>query len=100
MLELDEAMKNEIVNELYTRLDNFMASTIIDNLPPEAVEEFIKLNEQKKSQAEIEQFLKDKMPNSQEVMTQAFMNFRDMYLGNVSVARNAPSPSEKPAESN
>lgn len=96
MLELDDAMHEEMIKELYARLDNFIASTIIDSLPDDSVEEFIRMNEQKKPQAEIEQFLKDKIPNSQEVMSQAFINFRDLYLGNVSAARNAPQANSTP----
>lgn len=91
MTTLDDDMKEEMVKELFARLDNYITSTIIDNLPSENLEEFIKLNEEKKSMEEIESYLKDKMPNAQEVFTKAFMEFRDLYLGGVTVARNAPS---------
>lgn len=92
MTALDENMREEMIKELYARLDNFITTAIIDNLPPEHLDEFIKLNEEKKPQTEIEQFLKDKMPNSQEVFSSAFSEFRDLYLGNVSLSRNAPAP--------
>lgn len=91
MKTLDEGMKEEMVKELYARLDNFLTSTIIDNLPPENIEEFIKMNEEKRPKAEIEQYLKDKIANSQDVFTKAFMDFRELYLGNIAVARNAPA---------
>ena len=90
MTSLDDQMHEEMIKELYIRLDNFITSTIINNLPPEHLEEFIKANQEKKPLAEIEQFLKDKMPNVHEVFAQAFTEFRDMYLGNVTAARNAP----------
>lgn len=99
MLNLDESMHQEMINELYARLDNFIASTIIDNLPAESVEEFIQMNEQKKPQAEIEQYLRDKMPNSEDTMSKAFMDFRDLYLGNVAVSRNAPASSDSSPDS-
>lgn len=86
----DDEMKEEMIKELYARLDNFITSTIVNNMPPEHLDEFIKLNEEKKPQAEIEEFLKNNLPNSQEIMTKAFMEFRDLYLGNVAVARNTP----------
>ncbi|MCL4418994.1 DUF5663 domain-containing protein [Patescibacteria group bacterium] len=92
MTTLDDAMREEMIKELFARLDNFIASAIIEKLPPENLDEFIKMNEEKKSQAEIEQFLKDKMPNAQEVFANAFSDFRNLYLSNVSVARNAPAP--------
>lgn len=94
MTALDEAMREEMIKELYARLDHFLTARIIDNMPPEHLEEFIKMNEEKKSQAEIEQYLKAKMPNAQGVFTQAFAEFRDLYLGNVAVARNAPQKTE------
>ncbi len=86
----DEAMKAEMTKELYARLDNYLTSVIIDNMPPEHLDEFIKINEAKKSREEIEGFLKEKMPNSADIFAKAFGDFREMYLGNVTVARNAP----------
>lgn len=91
MTTLDDQMREEMIKELFARLDNFIASAIIEKLPPENLDEFIKLNEEKKPQEEIEQFLKDKMPNSQEVFANAFSDFRSLYLSNVSVAGSAPA---------
>lgn len=88
---LDENAREETIKELFVQLDNFMTTAIIDNMPPEYLDEFIKLNEEKKSQAEIEAFLKEKMPNAQEVFANAFKNFRNFYLGNIAVARNKPA---------
>lgn len=88
---LDDKVREETIKELYVQLDNFMTTAIIDNMPPEHLDDFIKLNEDKKSQAEVEMFLKDKMPNAQEVFTNAFKNFRNLYLGNIAVARNKPA---------
>lgn len=91
MTEMDETMREEMINELFARLDSYMTTVIIDNMPAENIDEFIKLNEEKKPREEIEAYLKEKMPNAQEVLTKAFMDFRDMYLSNVTVARNAPA---------
>ncbi len=89
-MTLDPSMREEMIKELYARLDTFITTTVIDTLPPEHLDSFIKLNEDKKPQPEIEAFLKEKMPNYQEVFTKAFAEFRDLYLGNVAVSRNAP----------
>lgn len=89
---VSEEMKEEMIKELYARLDNYLTSVIVDNMPPEHLDEFIKLNEEKKSREEIEGFLKEKMPQSAEVFARAFADFRDQYLGNVTAARNAPPP--------
>ena len=91
MTTLDDEMREEMIKELYARLDNYITSAIVSKLPSEYSEEFIRLNEEKKSQQEIQQFLQDKLPNAQETFALAFSEFRDLYLGNVTVARNAPS---------
>lgn len=91
MSSLDDSMHEEMINELFARLDSYMTSIMVDAMPPENLDEFIKMNEEKKSQAEVETYIKGKIPNAQEVLTKAFMNFRDMYLRNVTVARNAPA---------
>lgn len=97
MTALDTEMKEEMLKELYTRLDNFLTSTIIDNLPAEQLDTFIRMNEEKRSKTEIEQFLQEKLPNVSEIFSRAFMEFRDLYLGNVTVARNAPEPTNQGA---
>lgn len=93
MVSLDDSMREEMIKELYARLDNYITTAIIDNLPPEHLEAFIKMNDEKKSKEEIEAFLKDKMPNTEEIFAKAFADFRQLYLGNVSLSRNAPSES-------
>lgn len=91
MTTLDDQMREEMIKELYARLDNYITSAIVDKLPPEDTEAFIRLNEEKKSQEEIQQFLQDKLPNAQEVFALTFAQFRELYLGNVSAARNTPN---------
>jgi hypothetical protein len=90
LIEFDETTHNEMLKELYARLDHHIASTIIENLPEDAIEEFIVMNEQQKPQQEIEQYLQSKIPDVQQVMTKAFMDFRNLYLGNIAAARSAP----------
>ncbi len=90
MVTLDDQMKEEMVKELYVRLDNFITAAIVDHMPADKVEEFIKMNEEKKSKEDVEKFVKEVMPNAQEVFTNAFMEFRDLYLGGVAAKRNEP----------
>ncbi len=92
MKTLDDTMREEMIKELYARLDNHLTSVIVDNMPAEHLDAFLKLNEEKKPREEIEQFLQDKMPNSKDVFAKAFAQFRDLYLGNVAVAKNTPKP--------
>lgn len=88
-MAVDEGLKEEMVRELYARLDNYMTGVIVDNLGDEDIEAFIKLNEDKKSKPEVEAFLKTKLPNSKDLFTKAFVDFRNLYLGNVAGHRQA-----------
>lgn len=90
-MTLTDSMREEMIKDLYVRLDNFITGIIIDRLPDQYYDEFIKLNEERKSQAEIEEFLKSKIPDYQTVFRDAFAQFRELYLGNVDIARSAPS---------
>jgi Mg/Co/Ni transporter MgtE len=91
MTSLDKEMHDEMIKELFARLDNYLTATLVEKLTPEDTETFIKMNEEKKSKEEVEKFLQEKLPNAQETMTNAFMEFRDLYLGNVVAQRNAPA---------
>ncbi len=95
MQTLDQPMREEMVKELYVRLDQHMTATIIDKLPAEYLEAFIKMGEEKKSMVEIQQFLTDKMPNAQEVFARAFADFRETYLGGVTTSRNVQNVMDK-----
>ncbi len=90
----DNQMKEEMVKEVYARLDSYIASVVVDKLQPADFEVFIKMNDEKKSKEEIEAFLKEKVPDSQNIFAKAFADFRQMYLGNVTVARNTPEPTD------
>lgn len=85
---LDDETKEEMIKELYLRLDEHLTIAIVDNLPEEYMEEFMKMNEEGKPMAEIQMFLVTKMPNYNEVFSEAFDSFKQMYLGNVVVKRN------------
>src|SRR3989304_6112769 len=69
----DEKMHNDMINELYVRLDYFLTARLIDEIPPQYLDEFTKLNEEKKSKEEIERFMKEKIPNMSEVFKDVFL---------------------------
>src|SRR5437870_3645060 len=69
MPNLDQVTREEMIKELFARLDQFIASTIVSKLTGEDVETFIKMNEEKKPQDEIQLFLMQKIPDAQQVMT-------------------------------
>ena len=106
MTYADETMHEELINELFVRLDSYMTSVLVDALPAEKLDEFMKMNEENKSREDIENYIRENVPNAQDLLTKAFMNFRDLYLQGVTVARNAPGPedgsqmSDQPEEAN
>lgn len=90
-INVDEQAHNQIIKELYVQLDNYILSTIIEELPSDKLEEFTKMAEVGKSREELETYLMNNIPNSQEVFAQTLVDFKNLYLGNVAVARNAPT---------
>lgn len=91
MTALDEKGRDDMVAELYQRLDNFLASVIIEKMPPEHLESFIQLNEKGASQEDTEKFIRDNIPDAENMFADAFSEFRDLYLGNVAVVDHAPT---------
>jgi hypothetical protein len=87
MHTLDEHMKKGMIQELFYQLDNYLASIITDQLKPEDLDVFVRMNQEKKSKEEIEAFVKEKIPNVQEVFTNAFADFKRIYLENVATAK-------------
>lgn len=90
MTSLNEAMHEQMISELFVRLDNFIAASIVDHMPSENLEAFIKLNESGASKDEIEKFVQEKIPNAEEFFANTFLEFRELYLGNVALQRHAP----------
>ena len=85
---LTDDLKEEMIKELFARLDSYLTTVIVDNMPAEHLEAFIKLNEENKSKEEVETFIKDHLPNAQDVFVKAFADFRETYLGEVANARD------------
>lgn len=90
IVDVDDDTKQEMVNQLAVRLDTFISQKIIENLPEDKYAAFIKMNEEQKPQAEIEEFLKTSIPDVQQLLAASFAEFRDMYIGNVAVNNNSP----------
>lgn len=89
-ITVDEQTHNQILKELYVQLDNYILSTIVEELPGDKLEEFTKMAEEGKAREEMEKYLMDNIPNSQEVFARTLVDFKNLYLGNVAVARSTP----------
>ena len=87
MRTVDDEVREEMIKELYIRLDDFLTNAIIEHLPEEHLDDFITMNEQGKPMAEMQQFLIEKMPGASQVFATAFDDFRSLYLSSVAVKR-------------
>ena len=76
----DEKTKEDLISYLFDKLDKFLAAKIVENMSEADTQEFIKLNQEKKSKEEIDAYIDAHMQNPQEVFTRAFIDFRDFYL--------------------
>jgi len=76
----EENQKEQVVQELYDQLDQFMLSTIIENLPEDKLTGFNELALQGAKRDQLEEYLKANIPNYQEVFAQALIAFHDTYL--------------------
>lgn len=83
MVTLDEVTREDMIKELFVRLDKHLTNTIVESLPDEHIDAFLKMQEENKPREEIEQFIIDKIPDSQQVFINAFSAFRNEYLGSV-----------------
>lgn len=88
MLTLDDQMKEGMIEELFYQLENYLVTVIVDHLQPDDLEKFIAMNQEKKSKEEIEQFVNEKVPNAQEIFTNAFLEFKKMYLEDITTAKS------------
>ncbi len=91
---LDDLHHEEMVKELFARLDQYITAVILDALPPEYMEEFVAMSEQGKPMKEINAFVEAHVPNAQDVLTKALADFRQEYLGGVATSRAAADVSE------
>ena len=97
MHPVDDVMQEAMIQEMFERLDKMVALKMVEELSDENLEEFTKLNEEKKTKEEVDQFFKEKVPNARDIFAKAFVEFRDIYLNNVEVVRDEDLalPSEK-----
>lgn len=87
-------IKEEMVLDLFARLENKLIANAVEKLNPDDLEAFEGLLREGKNQQEAENFLREHIPNAPAVFAQAFLEFRDMYIGNVAAAKSTPTSAE------
>ena len=90
----DPDLHEEMVREVFVRLDNYLSTVILNHLPKDKIEPYVKMMEEGKPKTEIEQYMKDNIANVDETFKNAFIDFRSLFLGKIAVARNVPPRTE------
>jgi hypothetical protein len=75
----EPAMKKQMLLDLNTRLDGFLATAVIEALPEDKVEEFAKMQGSTEPQ-KVQEWLASNLPDAQAVFTKAFEEFKNVYL--------------------
>ncbi len=77
---LDGETFNNLVDDVYDRLEERVNAVIMANLPPEKLEDLDKLMESG-SKEELSDFCEKNVPNLQNVITEALVEFQKTYMG-------------------
>lgn len=78
---LTPEIKDELRNQLYQRLDDFMAAKVISTLSDDDLAAFEQMLKDKKSDEELQKFTKEHIADYDNFLTSALLEFRAVYLG-------------------
>lgn len=81
MDKLAAPVQEQMLSDLYARLEDWLFGQIIDALSDDDLTQFRELMENKASQEQLEEFLEKKIPNAKEIFSKAMLDFRKSYLG-------------------
>jgi hypothetical protein len=81
MTGLTKEQREEMIQELASRLNMFLIGEIIDHMPAKYLEAFTKMHEQNRPQAEINRFIEEHVPNAKQVFSDIFVKFRELLVG-------------------
>lgn len=95
MVAPSEEIHQEMLKQMFEQLDQHLTAVILEKLPEDKIEAFIKMNEDQRPQEEIQTYLQQHIPQVNEVMANAFTQFRDMYLSNVAIGQNAQQANQE-----
>lgn len=78
---LDKKLSETMKIDLLGRLENHIMAYLIDAIPNDKASELQKLTEQNPDQAHFTLFFKENIPNMDEVVADALLKFKNVYLG-------------------
>lgn len=87
MVIADDEVRETMITELFMRLDKFLVSRVIQYLPQDKLDEFMEMDKSQVSVEKTYEFLKQNLPNIEEVFATAFEEFREVYLEGVNESR-------------
>lgn len=101
-INITPELKENMLYDLYLRLERKLIADAIENMEPADVEEFTKLIQSQNNREIIDQFIKSKLPNAQEIFIQSLVDFKTDFIigstqGNTST-ENSPAVNNNPAE--
>jgi acylphosphatase len=79
--DLTPEVREELRTDIRVRLNDFIMARVIAAFSDEDVEKFEELLKQNKSQAELQQFAVDHIPNFTAFLTDVLIEFQGVYLG-------------------
>jgi hypothetical protein len=80
--DVDPEVRQELYNELASRVSDFINRRLVENMEESALPEFGTLLDQEPvDQQKLQQFMTDHVPNSNDIVTKALLEFRSIYLG-------------------
>ncbi len=79
--DLSDEVREQLLQDLNSRLEERLTLTVMEQLSPEKVEEIQALVERNGSPEEVSTFLKTNVTNYEEVFGTALVEFRNIYLG-------------------
>ena len=77
---LNEEVRQNMCEELYVELDRYTATKLMQHIPLEHMETFLKLQEEQTLAAEKEAFLAKHIPNINQVYLDSFLEFKTLYI--------------------
>lgn len=101
-INITPELKENMLYDLYLRLERKLIADAIENMEPADVEEFTKLIQSQNNREIIDQFIKSKLPNAQEIFIQSLVDFKtDFIVGSTqgnTATENSPAVNNNPAE--
>lgn len=101
-INLTPELKENMLYDLYLRLEKKLIADAIENMEPADVEQFTQLIQSQNNKEAIDEFIKSHLPNAQEIFTQSLVDFKtDFIVGATqqsTPAENPPVVNNNPAE--